>query len=85
MANKDFAKTLIKDYENLALGKVTGDLAIRSHDEDTLVEFEPVADSNGENIGLNVLANGTAVESLSYDDNEFSTKLNSLMFGLLDA
>lgn len=85
MANNDFAKALIKDYEELALGVAKGELTIQSHDGDTVVEFESVQDEQNENSGLAVYANGTAVETLSYDDEEFSSKLNNLMFGLLDA
>lgn len=85
MAKNDFAKELIKDYEGLALGVAKGELSIQSHDGDTVVEFEPVQNEQNENSALAVFANGTAVETLSYDDEEFSSKLNNLMFGLLDA
>lgn len=70
MAKNGLAVALIDDYVELGFGERVSDTEIRSFDGENTLAFE-----TSEAQELEVFLNGDLVETLSYDDENFTKKL----------
>lgn len=81
--NQGFAKALVEDYAALGWGTPVSDYALKGESGDE-VEFAVVGEDDGTTDAIEVYHNGDLLKTISYDEEDFGTKLALLVSNLLE-